>query len=192
MASAGGTPSRIATQASAVPVRPWPPLHATSTRSASARRHSSTNALRASLGSVGNHQSGHRTHRDGQLTDGGRLPSRYNPNSGAGPSTAPRCKPRPRTTRPDGSSSTPAVNRSHGSTHTKLATSGFAQRAASGDRLNSLHVPLDDPLAGVAACVRGSARRDGAGGSVLACHGTKPSVTLADLCCLDQFRRARR
>jgi hypothetical protein len=49
-----------------------------------------------------------------------------------------------------------------------------------------------DPLARVAACVRGSARRDGAGGSVLACHGTKPSVTLADLCCLDQFRRARR
>jgi hypothetical protein len=49
-----------------------------------------------------------------------------------------------------------------------------------------------DPLAGIAACVRGSARRDGAGASVLACHGTKPPVTLADLCCLGQFRRARR
>ncbi len=38
------------------------PLHATSTRSLSARRHTSPSARRASTGSAGSHQSGHRNH----------------------------------------------------------------------------------------------------------------------------------
>jgi hypothetical protein len=51
--------------------------------------------------------------------------------------------------------------------------------------------PIADPLAGIAACVRGSARRDGAGGSVLAWHGTKPGSTGSrSLVDLDQLQMA--
>lgn len=85
-----------------MPVRPRPPVQATSTRSASARRHTSSTASRASARSLGSHQSGHRTQREGQPTGAGGLSCRYSPNSG-GTSAAASCRrPRPRTSRPDG------------------------------------------------------------------------------------------
>ena len=51
----------IARQASAVQVRPRPPLHATSTRSSLARSRSSLKAVLASCRSTGSHQSGQRS-----------------------------------------------------------------------------------------------------------------------------------
>jgi len=65
---AGGGPDDdgVLVLACAVPVRPCPPLHATSARSLSAHRHTSPSACRASPGSAGNHQPGHRNHRDSQ------------------------------------------------------------------------------------------------------------------------------
>lgn len=60
-------------QAIAVPVRPRPPEHATSTRSpAAARRWASTSASQASAWSAGRRKSGHRTQRTGHGAGGRR------------------------------------------------------------------------------------------------------------------------
>jgi hypothetical protein len=57
--------------ASAVPVRPFPPQQATSTRWVVARSRAAANALLASAGSDGSPKSGHRIHRAAQGTSGG-------------------------------------------------------------------------------------------------------------------------
>ncbi len=90
----------MARQASTVPVRPCPPLQATSTRSWAARCHRSARACRAWTGSAGSHQSGHRNHRESQATGGGGLPCRYSPNWGSCPAGSPCLSPRPLTNQP--------------------------------------------------------------------------------------------
>lgn len=102
-------------QASAVPVRPRPPPHATSTRSVPARFHASARVVRAASRSLGRRKSGQRTHADSQGTSGGVLPSRYTPRVGTGPAGSGRRSPRPRTRRPEGSRSTPGTFASHAS-----------------------------------------------------------------------------
>ena len=106
----------------------------TPTRSRYGRCHRGTRSRRARVGppptrltqrrhlncrSRGTQKSGQRTHVLGQSTAGGAseamgdfmrvCPSRYNPNSGGGPSGMPRRSPRPRTDRPDGRRSSPGV-----------------------------------------------------------------------------------
>ena len=112
-ASGPGTPSSTARHAMAVPVRPRPPRQAISTRSHSLRRHTSSRASRAARRSDGSRKSGHRSQACGHGTAGGSRPSRYRPYSGSLPSGSARRKARPRTRRPDGSTTTPAPSWSH-------------------------------------------------------------------------------
>ena len=60
------TPSRMARQASAVPVRPWPPAQAISTRSVAARSQASVSIGSTAASSAGRRKSGHRSQRDSQ------------------------------------------------------------------------------------------------------------------------------
>jgi len=98
--------------ASAVPVRPRPPVQATSTRSSVARFHASRKAASASSRLMGSRQSGQRIHRDGQPTGGGVLPCRYSANWGTASSGTGWRRPRPRSSRPDGRRRTPDADRS--------------------------------------------------------------------------------
>ena len=91
-----------------VPVRP--PPQATSTRSFAQRSQRSRMASRASPEWRGNPKSGHLTHVCGQVTVGS-APVGQSPKSGASTGESPSR--RPRTKRPLGSRSTPAVPISH-------------------------------------------------------------------------------
>jgi hypothetical protein len=94
----------------ALPVRPRPPKHATSTRSpATARRCASANASRASVLSLGSQKSRQRNHRYGHATSRGGEASRNRLHCGSGATGAPARIPRPRRRVPSGSSMTPAL-----------------------------------------------------------------------------------
>ena len=72
-------------------------------------RHASRSASAAAARSDGSQKSGQRSHRASQGTRGGCRPSRYRAKAGSGPAGSGRWSPRPRTSLPEGSRSTPAV-----------------------------------------------------------------------------------
>jgi hypothetical protein len=94
----------------AVPVRPWPPQHATSTRSpAAARKCASANEVRASDLSLGSQKSRQRNHRCGHATSRGGEASSSRLHCGSGATRAPARIPRPRRRVPSGSCTHPAL-----------------------------------------------------------------------------------
>jgi hypothetical protein len=112
IAAAASMPSMTAMQASAVPVRPRPPLHATSTRSPSLRVQASSSASAAALRLVGRPKSGHVIQVVRPQAVSGRNAANRRVRSVAAPSVE-RRELRPRTVRPLGSSSTPASRADH-------------------------------------------------------------------------------
>src|SRR4029077_6674837 len=149
----------MARQARAVPVRPWRPAQAISTRSVAARCQASVSVGSTSASTAGSRKSGHLSQRASQGTAGGGRasggnaraargaggPGRKTPKAGTGPSGNGRLSPRPRTSLPEGRRKIPGAERSHVSLTSRIGrTAGVGRiRRCCSIRCDTYRVAFD-------------------------------------------------